>query len=181
MNPRAAGRGYTHAWTVAAVCAIPSLIVLLEPALEELRVIRPGRLNAPAVMWTWLATLAVSLGLAVWAMCVRPAEANGARPRRWIALPAALAIVYVAVAAFQFEEGHDATGWMAAGLGLLAGAGAMLTHWGRDTAAKRLLAVTGFIALPIGVLLVLISREIAALAWEEPIRLPEGAGSLGLK
>jgi uncharacterized membrane protein len=118
----------------------------------------------PLGFWIWLASFVASLATGIVGVRVNKAGAEGSpRPRRWIVMTAVFASVCVSLGVLQFfsDTGMALVGWVALLIAAAFFAGTFLVWKGRYRAARILLAVVGFLALPLGLFAILVSREVA--------------------
>lgn len=120
----------------------------------------------PMALTVWLAASALSILAGIFSVRARR-RAVGAvrRPRRWMATAGTLAGAFLVLSAVQFSTTGlplgAAIAWATLLLGLALAVGTLLVWAARDGAARVVLAVAGFLLLPLGLFAILLSRDIA--------------------
>ncbi|MGD0013895.1 MAG: tetratricopeptide repeat protein [Bryobacteraceae bacterium] len=120
----------------------------------------------PAALKLWLAAGALSILVGILSVRARR-RAVGAvrRPRRWMATAGTLAAAFVVLSAVQFSTKDlpmvTVIAWATLLLGLVLAVGTLLVWAARDGTARVVLAVAGFLLLPLGLFAILLSRDIA--------------------
>jgi TPR repeat protein len=120
----------------------------------------------PVALKVWLAAGALSILMGIVSVRARR-RAGGAvrRPQRWMATAGTLAAAFLVLSAVQFSTTGlpmgAAIAWATLLLGLVLAAGTGLVWAERDDAARVVLAVAGFLLLPLGLFAILLSRDIA--------------------
>jgi hypothetical protein len=125
-------------------------------------------------MWSWIASVVLSLAMAIVLMRAHARNSNPERREgRWVLIAAAFAVLYALLGLGQLVAGKSMVarviGWALVALAVFIGVGTWSVRKKHDRLAQRLLALAGFFALPTGLILVLVSREIAALTLRNPL------------
>lgn len=122
---------------------------------------RRGADGSLAMWWIGGMLLALSVAVAV----VRQPAALVPTPRRearWFRYVASLALAYGIAAAGLLADDGGFMAWLILALAALMAAAAWFVRQRDDVVTRRLLTVAGFLALPVGLMLLLISREVAS-------------------